>query len=474
MKKPFEWHHSLLYADKPLEAYTISEKGSLDELLYRMYRSAHNLKGIMIAPSKAFNIAYYLAVAVYRTPHMGVDDWTVDCVRAVVSKVRIMLCDGGRKNCTTSEIYLVNWMVWTILTLQERKPEGLEVFLDKYRQKISWMGGWREGAEWERCRFVKQFSEMVKIVDGRFNTDLDPCPLSPSSITDELWSSELQILDSNEFLQFLCFYRTQKEQKILIDMAYNKHMEKITPQRLEMLRREVWAGCLLPKSQSNPQSSLSLADEKTKALEAQVEALRKAIEQRDATDRANQLVQDFDKQQERRFEEYRKKSDEEKAQLRAELAQVKAQANALLAENRELREALEKKSSEKQKDILLKMARESVEVCIAEMVDIDNPRYDERDLATTTGQEILKMLVQRGFARYIDESAVQDIVMLISDVRQNRDDATKRRNKQAKEASDRQRHSSQVNVYGTYNENVTTQQIMPGPVAPRLRKGGEL
>ena len=40
MKKPLDWYHSLIYANKERSEYTMEEKGSLDELLYQMYMKA--------------------------------------------------------------------------------------------------------------------------------------------------------------------------------------------------------------------------------------------------------------------------------------------------------------------------------------------------------------------------------------------------------------------------------------------------
>lgn len=46
MKKPFDWHHSLLY---------------------QMWKKAHDLRGVWIVSVRALNIAYYLAVGICRT-----------------------------------------------------------------------------------------------------------------------------------------------------------------------------------------------------------------------------------------------------------------------------------------------------------------------------------------------------------------------------------------------------------------------
>lgn len=71
MKNPFDWHHSLLYADKSREEYTMEKKGTLDHLLYQMYMVAHDCDGLFMSNSvKALNTAYYLAVGLYNIQHV--------------------------------------------------------------------------------------------------------------------------------------------------------------------------------------------------------------------------------------------------------------------------------------------------------------------------------------------------------------------------------------------------------------------
>ena len=68
MKKLFDWHHSLVYADKSRSEYNMDEEGSLDNLLYQMYMMAHDCEGLLMSNAvKALNTAYYLAVAIYNT-----------------------------------------------------------------------------------------------------------------------------------------------------------------------------------------------------------------------------------------------------------------------------------------------------------------------------------------------------------------------------------------------------------------------
>lgn len=71
MKNPFDWHHSLLYADKSREEYTMEKEGTLDHLLYQMYMVAHDCDGLFMSNSvKALNTAYYLAVGLYNIQHV--------------------------------------------------------------------------------------------------------------------------------------------------------------------------------------------------------------------------------------------------------------------------------------------------------------------------------------------------------------------------------------------------------------------
>ncbi len=521
MKKPFDWNPSLLYADKPMGAYTVSEEGSLDWLLFRMWKKAYGLNGTDLTSEKALNIAYYLAVGInrYATLSTRIADWSEECLSAATSNALTAVRNAVGNTSATSEVYLVSWMAWAILTLQEKKTKKLEDFLDKYRKEFSWYEGHSERMVWRLCRSAGQFPQMVESMDRRFNTDLRPSPLPPSSITDELWSGELTKLDLNEFLQLLRLYRTREEQVALIDIARGKHMEKITPARLLWVKSNVTGSNFPIALNDGYLSGSSLEENKTKALEAQVEALRKALEERDATDRANQLVREFDKNLERQYEEYRTESETVKTRLQEDLAQIKTQTAKVIEENHglkkenqemkdkiiELQDALSrrtaddpfmtnfankkqdellarrekelmelKKTVEKQKGDLGKMAKESIEYCINDLTDIYNSRYEERETALVTAQDTLSMLVRNGFAKHIDSSDITSMLLAITGIKESRDRAKKQQKiEQRQEASVQQGQTQIIVNGGTYNENVTSQSILPAPETAMLPKGGE-
>ena len=241
MKNPFDWHHSLLYADKSREEYTMEKEGTLDHLLYQMYMVAHDYDGLnMSSAVKALNTAYYLAVAIYNTPHAeesnNVGTLTYRRVRDILAEEH----SDTWGDVTEADIFLVRWMAWAILRLQSSKPAGLDSFLDKFKSLIAWdedrygyvrddYGDFFEQEhiksvrkQWLKCAFVEELPGMMEEVgDVKFDTDLQPNARIALAISDEVWKNQIRDLEFEELEQLLRHYRTIDEQLMLLKLCQN-------------------------------------------------------------------------------------------------------------------------------------------------------------------------------------------------------------------------------------------------------------
>lgn len=241
MKNPFDWHHSLLYADKSREEYTMEKEGTLDHLLYQMYMVAHDSDGLnMSSAVKALNTAYYLAVAIYNTPHVEEKN---NVGNLTYRRVRDILAEEHSENwndVTEADIFLVRWMAWAILRLQSSKPAGLDSFLDKFKSLIAWdedrygyvrddYGDFFEQKhiksvrkQWLKCAFVRDFPGMIEeMEDVKFDTDLQPNAIFPYAISDEMWLNQIGKLEFDEMEQLLRHYRTIDDQLKLLELSHN-------------------------------------------------------------------------------------------------------------------------------------------------------------------------------------------------------------------------------------------------------------
>ena len=132
MKQMFDWERNLIYRDKVRTEYTMDEVGTLDELLYRMYMVAHDLGGLNMRDAvKALNVAYYLAVAIYNTPHVeetnGMNQLTLQIAEDILGEEHP---ESGSYGVSEADVLLVRWMSLVILKLQRNKPKGLDRFLE--------------------------------------------------------------------------------------------------------------------------------------------------------------------------------------------------------------------------------------------------------------------------------------------------------------------------------------------------------
>lgn len=227
MKQPFYWHHNLLYAEKSREAYTMEEEGTLDHLLYRIYMLAHDCDGLNISDAvKALNTAYYLAVALYNTTHVEECNRMEALTRSKAQEILMEEHKMDKLNVTPADLFLVRWMAWAILKMQKTKPAGLDVFLEKYQQDISWNDDFyydENGKIARQCSFVYQIPKMVEQMgDVKFDTDLQPNAKNPFFMSDELWIKQIKNLEIVEMEQLLRHYRTIDDQLSLLYYSQNE------------------------------------------------------------------------------------------------------------------------------------------------------------------------------------------------------------------------------------------------------------
>lgn len=228
MKKTFEWHHSLLYADKSREEYTMEKEGTLDHFLYQMYMVAHDCNGLDMSNAvKALNTAYYLAVALYNTPYVEEEN----NVSLLVSKKAIEILGeehlGEPYWSSHAGVFLVKWMALAILRLQQNKPSGLDMFLDKFQELIGWdtdINLYDEDGEIKRsCSFIFQFPKMIEQMGKmKFVSDLRPSAALASDIPYSVWEDQVRRLGLEEMEQLLSHYRTIEDQLAFLDWCRTK------------------------------------------------------------------------------------------------------------------------------------------------------------------------------------------------------------------------------------------------------------
>ncbi len=280
-------------------------------------------------------------------------------------------------------------------------------------------------------------------------------------ITDEIYNDLLKQIEAGEFLR-----------------------NTSLPIGLPSLPTDASDG--MRRHQEQCQQTLDLYLTKMNAMEAQMEGLKEILKEKEAIDRANLYVKNFDEKLGQQFEDYRAASEETTARLKADLQLMKDQVANVIEQNQELKKenlnlvnktnklTLEKKKQEdkmremqnvltsketealamaemdnkmtnnllakkeaeieklrkaalkKDKD-MVKMARESIGYCIAVLIDIDNEQYEKREEAWSAAQGILTKLVKHGFVNFLDQTEISRLVMAITDIPEKREDANKER-----------------------------------------------
>lgn len=369
MKNLFDWHHSLVYGDKSRSEYHMDEEGSLDNLLYQMYMMAHDCEGLLMSNAvKALNTAYYLAVAIYNSPHVEEQNRMDFLISMRINEILAEEHEGEQKHVTLADSCLVSWMMYAILKLQVNKPVGLDIFLDSYLKSITWSGEVYDNTTEERkqCRFVFDFPKLLK--DNEycvFDSDLRPDANFSYGFTDGFWKKEIAELSIEELECLMRFNRDKGSQMALLDWIQTMS-EKYPADscfdneeylllenniRLDVyLPREKEAGLpSLPNSHDEEmnryrkqcQTVLDLYLNKINAQKALLAGVKKRLESNEAVAASNKQIADFNSKLEDRYYKLLKKYEEESKKNKKALADLHELSDRVLEENKQLKEELD-------------------------------------------------------------------------------------------------------------------------------------
>lgn len=229
------------------------------------------------------------------------------------------------------------------------------------------------------------------------------------------------------------------------------------------------------------EGTISLYRAKTNALWGQLQSMRKIVEEKEATDRANLFVKNYDQKLEEQYTSYRASAEETIAQLKQDLAEIKELANNSINENKILKtendalndatvklknltsqqelkikelektldykfpyllikeeededvetknllqekdaeiERLRNQCSEKDKAIQ-DMSTASIEACLEYYTDTERTKDESSDKIINTVKSTLTRIVKQGFIPFIGEGPARLLVMLITDLEDNRE-----------------------------------------------------
>ena len=370
MKNLFDWHHSLVYGDKSRSEYNMDEEGSLDNLLYQMYMMAHDCEGLLISNAvKALNTAYYLAVAIYNTPHVEERNRMDFLISMRINEILAEEHDGEQRHVTLADSCLVSWMIYAILKLQVNKPAGLEAFLESYLNIITWSGEVYDDntEEWKQCRFVFDFPKLLKNNGERpFDSDLRPNGMFCSSFTDRFWKKEIAELSFEEIECLMKFNRDKSSQMALLNWILAMSEKYPANSRFNnedylLLDSNIRHDVYLPREKkvelpSLPkvhdeeikryhkqcQTVLDLYLNKINVQKALLDSVKKKLESNEAVIVSNNLIIDFNTKLEDRYRKLLKKYEEESKENKKALADLHELSDRVLEENKQLKEELEK------------------------------------------------------------------------------------------------------------------------------------
>lgn len=311
-------------------------------------------------------------------------------------------------------------------------------------------------------------------------------------ITDEIYKDLSKRIDEGEFIRL-----------------YKKGIPSM-PGNLDEQTRNFAKEC---------EGTLSLYRAKMNALWGQLQSMRKIIDEKEATDRANLFVKNYDTKLEEQYNAYRTSTEESIAQLKQDLTEMKELTNESIRENKKLKaendvlnetiikqksllslqeikmkdlekaanhpftigeedfetnkllkerdeeiERLRKQNSEKDKEIQ-SISTACIEACLDYYADTNRTKDEASDKIINTVKNTLVTIVKKGFAPYVDNHIVGSLLMLISDLEEKRE---KFKNQQ-KEIADAQ--SLQEKKYSQKIEQERTQAIKES--AEALKQNGK-
>lgn len=275
-------------------------------------------------------------------------------------------------------------------------------------------------------------------------------------ITDEIYKDLSKRIDEGEFIRL-----------------YKKDIPS-TPDNMDEQTKNFTREC---------EETLSLYRAKMNALWGQLQSMRKIVDEKEATDRANLLVKNYDAKLEEQYNAYRTSTEDTIAQLKHDLTEMKKLTNDSIKENKKLKaendalnetiikqknllsqqeikmkdlekttnhpftigeedmetnklirekdeeiERLRKQNAEKDKE-KQDMFTACIETCLDYYADTDRIKDETSDKVINTVKSTLTTIVKKGFAPYFSANIQGSMLMLISDLEEKRESFQKQQKK---------------------------------------------
>lgn len=266
-------------------------------------------------------------------------------------------------------------------------------------------------------------------------------------ITDEIYKDLSKRIDEGEFIRL-----------------YRKDIPS-TPDNMDEQTKKFTREC---------EETLSRYRAKMNALWGQLQSLRKIIDEKEATDRANLFVKNYDAKLEAQYNAYRASTEKNIAQLKQDLTEMKKLANDSINESKKLKadndslneviikqksllsqqeikmkdlekaanhpftigeedletnklirekdeeiERLRKQNAEKDKE-KQDMVTACIETCLDYYADTDRIKDETSDKVINTVKSTLTTIVKKGFAPYVSANIQGSMLMLITDLEEKR------------------------------------------------------
>lgn len=228
MKEAFDIPSRLVYPFK--QSYDEYKHEGLNLFLEKMYKVALREGYLEFKdPVQAFNTAYYIASALYATPHLDLRVMTKEVDYALrahlsIDNSTIPFPPGfpsSNARLPLTHAMLVRWMVYAILFLQDSKTEAMEEYLEGYRMRLLQLGTEVYEGNEEEIDFVGEFPGMIDSCNERFHTDLYP-NIKVAQLNESDWKNTISKYDEQTIDLLMTFFRTKEEQHAFLDWMYDK------------------------------------------------------------------------------------------------------------------------------------------------------------------------------------------------------------------------------------------------------------
>lgn len=226
MKEAFYIPSRLVYPFK--QSYDEYKHEGLNLFLEKMYKVALRESYLEFKdPVLAFNTAYYIASALYATPHLDLRVMTKEVSYALrahlsIDNSTIPFPPGfpsPNARLPLAHEMLVRWMVYAILFLQDSKTEAMDEYLEGYRMRLQQLRTEVYEGNEEKIEFVGKFPGMIDSCNERFHTDLYP-NIKVAQLNESDWKNTISKYDVQTIDLLMTFFRTKEEQHAFLDWMY--------------------------------------------------------------------------------------------------------------------------------------------------------------------------------------------------------------------------------------------------------------